>query len=129
MTSLISSLIESQHGAIYAYGVIAAYATDGPALDNMAIHRRMRDDLITYANMHAIDIPPAQPAYQMPIPVRDVTTAKAAAAAIENLLCATWANALSELPAEYATMHTQFPIDCALRAYAYSGQYAAFPGN
>lgn len=129
MTSPISALIESQHGAIYAYGVIAAYAPASTALDDMAIHRRMRDELITYANLNAIDIPPAQPAYQLPLPVRDEATAKSAAAAIENLLCATWANALSTTPAEFATTHMQFPIDCAQRAYAYSGQYAAFPGS
>lgn len=127
MTSQLSALIESEHGAIYAYGVIAAYAPDSTALDDMATHRRMRDELISYAMLNKIDIPAAQPAYQLPIPVRDDVTARAAAAAIENLLCAAWANALSHLAPEFTSVHTQFPIDCAVRAYTYSGQYFAFP--
>lgn len=129
MSSPIASLIESAHGAIYAYGVIAAYAPTSTALDDMATHRRIRDELITYAQLHQISIPAAQPAYQLPVPVRDEVTAKAAAAALENLLCATWAYALSELPFEFAVLHVQFPIDCAIRSYNYSGQYFAFAGD
>lgn len=129
MISLIGSLIESQHGAIYAYGVIAAYAPETTALDDLATHRRMRDELMTYASEHKLDIPSAQPAYQLPIPVRDDATAKAAAATIENLLCATWANALSELPTDFVSKHDYFQVDFALRAYSYSGQYVAFPGS
>lgn len=129
MTSPISSLIESQHAAIYTYGVIAAYAPTSSALDDMAIHRRMRDELILFANLHSLDIPTAQPAYQLPLPVTDEATAKSAAAAVENLLCAHWSQSMHALEPDIAAMHVQFPIDCALRAFVYSGQYFAFPGS
>ena len=128
MTHPISSLIESSHGAIYAYGVIAAYAPDSTALDDMATHRRMRDELITYAQSNGIEIPSAAPAYQLPIPVRDNSTARAAATAIENLMCATWAHAVAQLDSEFSSTHVQFPIDCAIRAYGYTQQFFAFPG-
>jgi hypothetical protein len=126
---LIGSLIESAHGAIYAYGVIAAYAPDSSALDDMAIHRRKRDELIAYAQLNDMKVPAAQPAYELPLPVSDQATASAAAAAIENLMCATWANALSELPGEFTSIHLGFPITCALRAHVYSGRFYAFPGS
>ena len=129
MTSPISSLIESQHAAIYAYGIIAAYAPTSSALDDMAIHRRMRDELIQFADLNSLDIPVAQPAYQIPLPVRDEATAKSAATVIENLLCAHWSQSMHELDPGFASMHVQFPIDCAVRAYAYSGQFFAFPGS
>lgn len=128
MTNFISTLIESEHGAIYAYGVIAAHAAESSALDDMATHRQTRDELITYAQSHGIDIPPAQPAYQLPVPVRDEATARSAATAIENLLCANWAHALSNADAEFATTYLDFPAGCALRAFAYTQQYFAFPG-
>lgn len=127
MTSLITSLIESAHGAIYAYGVIAAYAPESSALDDMATHRRVRDELITLAQEADEKIPPALPAYQLPLPVRDTATAQAAATAIENLMCATWANALGQIDATFAAAHVKFPTECALRAYSYTKQYFAFP--
>lgn len=127
MNSPITSLIESAHGAVYAYGVIAAYAPDSTALDDMATHRRMRDELIKFAQDSGVVVPPALPSYQLPLPVRDAATAQAAATTIENLMCATWAHALSRIDSTFAAQHVQFPIECALRAYSYTLQYFAFP--
>lgn len=120
-------LIKSEHAAIYAYGVIAAFADNQDlALDHLAIHRIKRDELIALATLASLAIPPAAVAYEMPIQVDSTTTAAACASTIEESLCAHWSNSARFLPQEIQSAAVSFTQTCAQRAFAWSGISKAF---
>lgn len=120
-------LISSAHAAIYAYGVVAALTDQQEvALDDMAIHRRKRDELIQLATAIKIPIPPAAIAYELPLLVNTPASANACAATIEEQLCAHWSQATFYLPAEIKAAAVTFSQSCAQRAFAWSGVSKAF---
>jgi hypothetical protein len=95
-TSSLSSLIEAENAAMYAYGVIGAHLSGAErrkALAALKDHRRLRDAWIVAATAAEIPVPPAAIAYDLPIVVRDAATAKALWIEIETRLAATYDSA------------------------------------
>jgi hypothetical protein len=125
--SALEDLLESCHGAIYAYGVIAAYMKNpNDALDAMAAFRIHRDRLLTsFAELQML-APPAKAAYEMKVSVLDELSARAASAMLEENAVAHWANALFYVPETIQQRESEFLQSCALRSFNWSGVAKAF---
>lgn len=123
----IQDLIASCHGAIYAYGVIAAQLLESDiALDAIARYRIKRDELISHATKFGFEVTPARAAYEIASPIIDEASAKVAAALIEESACAHWAAALGYLPEEITESESDFLQSCALASFNWSGIAKAF---
>lgn len=95
-TAELGALIEAEDAAIYAYGVIGAHlagAQQARAADALQAHRRLRDDWVDAATVAGEEIPPAAIAYDLPIEVRDSSTALALATEIETRMIAVYESA------------------------------------
>jgi|GEM_PF-1047733 hypothetical protein len=125
--SALQDLVSSCHGAIYAYGVVAAQLTQSEnALDAIARYRIKRDQLIELCVKLGITPAPARAAYELPAPVKDDVSAKVAAALLEERACAHWATALSYLPKAASRSESKFLQTCALSSFKWSGVIKAF---
>lgn len=123
----INDLIASCHGAIYAYGVIAAQLLESDdALDAIARYRIKRDELLAHSAVLGFVATPARAAYELASQITDEASAKVAAALLEESACAHWAAALSYLPKEIAEPESNFLQSCALAAFKWSGIAKAF---
>lgn len=125
--SAIQDLIASCHGAIYAYGVIAAQLLESDiALDAIARYRIKRDELIAHATKLGFVPAPARAAYDLTSPIKDEESAKVAAALLEESACAHWAAALCYLPKDISEPESNFLQSCALSSFSWSGIAKAF---
>lgn len=92
----LSTLIEAENAAIYAYGVIGAHFTGAPrtrALAALKAHRQLRDSWISAAQAAEQEVPPAAIAYDLPINVQGRETAEALSIEIEERLVAVYESA------------------------------------
>ena len=92
----LSTLIEAENAAIYAYGVIGAHLTGPPrnrALVALKAHRQLRDSWILAAQAAEQEVPPAAIAYDLPINVQGRATAEALSIEIEERLIAVYESA------------------------------------
>ena len=92
----LSTLIEAENAAIYAYGVIGAHLTGAPrsrALAALKAHRQLRDSWISAAQAGEQEVPPASIAYDLPIDVQGRATAEALSIEIEERLIAVYESA------------------------------------
>ena len=123
----LEDLLESSYGAIYAYGVIAAYLADSdPALNAMADYRKHRDELLSSFEELGLTTPPARAAYALNAKVVDEPSARAAASLLEENAIAHWANALFYLPKQIQQREGKFMQECAVRSFSWSGIASAF---
>lgn len=98
----LARLIEAEHAAVYAFGVIGAHLTGAQqarAIRALHEHERLRDTWILGAEAEGREIPPAAIAYDLPIDVRDAASAEALWIDIERRLIEVYASA-GELAAE-----------------------------
>ncbi|HEY2672667.1 MAG TPA: ferritin-like domain-containing protein [Rugosimonospora sp.] len=131
MTSLADALA-GEHAAIYGYGVLGAHLT-GAALNQAkqaeAAHRTRRDTLfvdLAGANQPA---PAAAPAYALPFPVTDRTTAVSLATQIEERTGAVWRTVLPDVTGEHRRLALDALTDCALRAARWRRTAGQVPGT
>jgi hypothetical protein len=92
----LSTLIEAENAAIYAYGVIGAHLTGAPrtrALVALKAHRQLRDSWISAAQDAEQEVPPAAIAYDLPINVQGRATAAALSIEIEERLITVYESA------------------------------------
>lgn len=92
----LSTLIEAENAAIYAYGVIGAHLTGAPrtrALVALKAHRQLRDSWISAAQDAEQEVPPAAIAYDLPINVQGRATAEALSIEIEERLITVYESA------------------------------------
>jgi hypothetical protein len=123
----LEDLLASCYGAIYAYGVVAAYLSDPEeALNAMAAFRIHRDKLLTSFDELDYPAPPASAAYSITPQVLDDPSARVAAALLEENAIAHWANALFYLPAQIKQRECEFLQGCAIRSFSWSGIAKAF---
>lgn len=123
----LEDLLASCYGAIYAYGVVAAYLSDPEdALDAMAAFRIHRDQLLASFDELGYPAPAASAAYSMTPQVLDDPSARVAAALLEENAIAHWANALFYLPAQIKQRECEFLQGCAIRSFNWSGIAKAF---
>jgi len=95
-TADLGSLIAAEDAAIYAYGVIGAHLHGqhrAAALASLAVHRRLRDTWIAAAHADGQEIPAAAIAYDLPIDVRDSSSAESLEREIETRLIAVYQSA------------------------------------
>jgi hypothetical protein len=123
----LEDLLASCYGAIYAYGVVAAYLSDPEvALNAMAAFRIHRDQLLTSFDELGYPAPAASAAYSITPQVLDDPSARVAAALLEENAIAHWANALFYLPAQIKQRECEFLQACAIRSFNWSGIAKAF---
>ncbi|NLE81640.1 MAG: ferritin-like domain-containing protein [Rhodococcus sp.] len=89
----ITAALETEHAAIYAYGVIAAFASptrSGQVRADVAAHRAMRDALADSLTSAGATPPRAAAGYATPFPVIDPVSAAQLAAQTEFDVSVAW---------------------------------------
>ena len=119
MTTNLADALAGEHAAIYGYGVLGAHLT-GPALDLArqaeAAHRTRRDSLLVRLASATPAPPAADPAYALPFPVTDRTTALSLAVALEEGTARAWRQTLAQLGGDTRKVGLDALTDCAVRA-------------
>ncbi|NEW39307.1 ferritin-like domain-containing protein [Nocardia cyriacigeorgica] len=85
--------LSAEHAAVYAYGLIAAYASperDQLVAEHTTAHRVRRDTTIEEVEAAGITVPPPDAAYTMPFPVTDPVAAAQLAATVESDAAVAW---------------------------------------
>ncbi|MFI6168390.1 ferritin-like domain-containing protein [Nocardia sp. NPDC051052] len=85
--------LRAEYGAVYAYGVIAAYASAERGrlvAANTAAHRARRDATIDALTAGGVTAPPPDAAYTVPFPVNDPIPAAHLAATVEADTAVAW---------------------------------------
>ncbi len=91
-TALCDALA-TEHGVIYGYGMVSAYASpDLNSLVSMAIrqHRERRDRIIAMLAARAVTAPVAAAGYRLPMPMDNPTDAAQLALRMENDCAVAW---------------------------------------
>lgn len=119
----LQTVLAAEHAVIYGYGVVGVHlrgADRTRAADELARHRRQRDELT--AQLVGLRAEPAQTAaaYALPQPVTSPDEARGLAAVLEARLAGVWADAVLTLPARQAAEET-----AELREQAIAGLRAA----
>jgi len=123
----LEDLLESCHGAVYAYGIVAAFLTDpDEALDALASFRKQRDRLLETTAELGYSAPPARAAYSLTTQVADEASARVAASLLEENVVAHWANALFYLPIQVQQRECEFLQSAAIRSFKWAGIAKAF---
>ncbi|TLG16484.1 DUF4439 domain-containing protein [Nocardia cyriacigeorgica] len=111
--------LSAEHAAVYAYGLIAAYASPERGrlvAENTAAHRARRDTTIDAVEAAGITVPPPDAAYTMPFPVTDPVAAAQLAATVESDTAVAWRSVAEQGESELTRrMGTDALTECALR--------------
>jgi hypothetical protein len=130
--------LQAEHAAIYAYGTAGAKldsGTVGLARAADAAHRTRRDALVVRLSGAGVTPPPAAPAYALPFPVTDRTSALKLLAMVEDRTAAQWRLALPPTAGEVRRLALDALVDCAARGAALrqvagtTPLTSAFPGK
>ncbi|MEU7138474.1 ferritin-like domain-containing protein [Nocardia sp. NPDC046473] len=95
--------LRAEYGAVYAYGVIAAYASSERGrlvAENTAAHRARRDATIDALTAAGVTAPPSDAAYTVPFPVNDPIPAAHLAATVETDTAVTWRSVVERADSE-----------------------------
>lgn len=135
-TDLVAALA-AEHAALYGYGVVGAHLA-GAARDSVKeaeeAHRDRRDALTQLLTSRGKVATPAEPAYALPFPVTDATTAVKLATHIEERAAAVWRVAISTTTGGDRKVALAALVDCATRAALWRGRAGGpatvpFPGD
>lgn len=114
-----AAALAAEHMAIYGYGVLGARLDDaGKEVARIAeaAHRDRRDALIMRITAANATAAPAAPAYRLPDPVTDLTSALRLAIALEEGVALTWRQALAATTGEDRRMALDALMGCAIQA-------------
>ncbi|APB00332.1 ferritin-like domain-containing protein [Nocardia seriolae] len=136
--ALIDAL-SAEYAAVYAYGVIAAYANhdrDRLVAEYVAAHRARRDAIIDALKASGATVPEPAAAYTSPVNVNDPIPAAKLAVTVESDTAAAWYYLVerAETP-ELRRTGIEALTECALRLATWqsilgtSPVTAAFPGK
>ncbi len=137
----LADAVWAEHAAVYAYGLVAAYAAAqrGAAVTEAAgAHRARRDAATALLRAAGAQPPPAEAGYVIPLPVTDPAAALALAAQVERETAVAWRAVLerSEPTAPDVRASAVAALtDCAVRGagwravLAQSPPTTAFPGS
>lgn len=95
--------LRAEYGAVYAYGVIAAYASAERGrlvAESTAAHRARRDATIDALTAAGVTAPPPDAAYTMPFPVNDPIPAARLAATVETDTAVAWRSVVERADTE-----------------------------
>jgi Domain of unknown function (DUF4439) len=129
--SVLQSVLAAEHAAIYGYGVAGAHlagAARQSAQQDWAAHQSARDAL--EARLTSLGAAPeaAQAAYQLPFPVRGSKAAVSLAAYLEDQVAAAYLGLVALDDPGLRAWGARQVRAAALRATAWTGSAAAFPG-
>jgi hypothetical protein len=136
--SAVADALTAEHAAIYAYGVIGAHLTGAAATaarNAEAAHRARRDALVLQLTNDGATPAPTDPAYTLPFPVTDRTSALRLAVDVEERTGATWRSALAASTGNERQAALNALVDCAVRATGFrraagtTPATVAFPGR
>jgi aspartate/methionine/tyrosine aminotransferase len=89
----LTDALNAEYGAVYAYGVIAAYASPERArlvAEHTAAHRARRDATVDALALGGATVPPPDAAYTVPFPVTDPIPAARLAVTVESDTAVAW---------------------------------------
>ncbi|GAA5083274.1 ferritin-like domain-containing protein [Nocardia iowensis] len=95
--------LHAEYGAVYAYGVIAAYASPERGrlvAENTAAHRARRDTTIDALTSGGATVPPPDAAYTVPFPVNDPIPAAQLAVTVETDTAVAWRSVVERADSE-----------------------------
>ncbi|MGV9819937.1 ferritin-like domain-containing protein [Nocardia xishanensis] len=131
--------LAAEYAAVYAYGVIAAFASperDRLIAEHTAAHRARRDTTVDALRAAGTTAPPPEPAYTIPFPVDDPVPAARLAVTVENDTAVAWRAVVEHGESEEARRTGIDGLtECALRAATWQAilganpPTAAFPGK
>ncbi|MGI5215501.1 ferritin-like domain-containing protein [Plantactinospora sp. CA-290183] len=119
MSGELAAALAAEHAAIYAYGPIGVRlsgASADQARSAEAAHRARRDSLVLLLAEQGASPPPPEPAYTLPFPVTDETSALQLALQIEERTAAVWRAALPATEGDQRTRALAALTDAAVRA-------------
>ncbi|HEX6499473.1 MAG TPA: ferritin-like domain-containing protein [Micromonosporaceae bacterium] len=134
----LAAALRAEHAAIFGYGVIGAHlgrASVDLARQAEQAHRDRRDALLVRLAAKGATPAPGEPAYTLPFPVTDRTSALRLAVQIEDRTAAVWREALGDLNGDERRLGLDALTDCAVRAYRWrkvagiTPPLVAFPGK
>ncbi|MFF0632161.1 ferritin-like domain-containing protein [Nocardia sp. NPDC004151] len=130
--ALIDAL-SAEYAAVYAYGVIAAYANhdrDKLVAEYTAAHRARRDATIDALNADGATVPEPAAAYTAPFPVNDPIPAAKLAMTVESDAAASW-RAVVERATDPGVRRTGIEAltECAVRLATWQSILGASPAT
>jgi hypothetical protein len=115
----LAAALVAEQAAIFGYGALGARLDAGTvALAQLAeaAHRSRRDALLVRLAGRGANAPAAEPAYALPFPVTDQSSALRLAVAIEERTGAVWLAALLDTDGDERRLAVDALSDCAVRA-------------
>lgn len=96
--------LRAEHAAVYAYGLIAAFANPtriGQVSADAAAHRARRDATADALVSASVTPPGAEPGYTVPFPVTDPISAAQLAARVEADTAVAWRSVIERAQSEH----------------------------
>jgi len=122
----LQSALAAEHAAVYAYGVIGGVLGATPEANAAyAAHRGRRDQLMARIGADAVA---AEPAYELPFPVRNAAQARRLAVQVERRCGEVYADVVSHTTGAARTYAARGLTECAVRGLAWGAEFDAFPG-
>lgn len=123
--------LRAEYAAVYAYGVIAAYAAAERSrlvAQDTAAHRARRDATIDALTAAGVNAPPPDAAYTVPFPVTGPIDAARLAATVESDTAVAWRSVVERADAQ-PTRRTGIDAltECALRLATWQSILGANP--
>ncbi|RJO74779.1 DUF4439 domain-containing protein [Nocardia panacis] len=131
---VLLAALHAEYAAVYAYGVIAAYAApDRTRLiaEAGAAHRARRDTTIDTLKTAGVSVPPPDAAYLTPFPIDDPIPAARLAATVESDTAIAWRAVIEGLDSTASTQVRRLALDalteCAVRLATWQSILGANP--
>jgi hypothetical protein len=127
----LQAALAAEHAAIYGYGVAGAHlagAARQAAQQDWAAHQVARDALEAALTSQGAQPVAAQDAYRLPFPVPDSAAAVSLAALLENRVATAYLGLVALTDPRWRAWGARQVRASALRATAWTGKTAAFPG-
>ncbi len=127
----VAAAVAGAHAAVYTYGLCGAHLTGAErsrALEAMASQREVRDRLAAVLSGAGASAPPAQVAYDPPVPVRDSASARRVAGLVEDRCAGLLAAAAAELTGPDRTWAATVAQQCARRQVGWTGRAPVWSG-
>jgi hypothetical protein len=129
----MQAALAAEHATIYGYGVAGAHLRGADrqyALSALAAHLDLRDRLIAMVEARHAKPVAAEPAYRLPMPVTNATTARALAAHLEQGCAGSLWDLVAASPSgsHLRGLAISWLSDAAVRA-AHWGARQALPGQ
>jgi ferritin-like protein len=115
----LSAALAAEHAAIFGYGAVGGHldrAGQDAARQAETAHRNRRDALVVRIAAASASPPAAAPAYALPFPVTDRTSALKLAVALEEGAAQAWRQALPATSGNDRRLALDALMDCAVQA-------------